>query len=579
MTDNLKITTEQVNDIPVLLAQGQRIGVAELLDQHFKPHGNWQGTSVGWTTMVWLTHILSEGDHRLNQVESWIEQRLHTLGVSTGQTVRSREWSDDRLGIVLDELADAKKWQAFETDLNRRTFRVYDLKPRRVRLDSTTASGYWTVTGDGLFQFGHSKDHRPDLPQLKVMLSALDPMGMPVATQVVSGERADDPLYIPAIQQVSASLDEHGLLYVGDCKMAALATRAFLQSSQDYYLCPLSEKQLPVETLEAYLQPVWSGKQALIPLQRENAAGQLENIAEGYEQNITLNADVDGQTITWTERHLIVRSFQYARVSEKALRTRLTKAQAELLELNHHQHGKKLIEDAASMQAAADKVLQHYRVADWLTLKIVEHSAERHTRAYGERPARTEIERTVTVQTDIDEPAVQATVRWFGWRVYATNQPQESLPLEQAVLAYREEYLVERGFGRLKGKPLSLSPMYLQSDERATGLVRLLSIGLRLLTLIEHGARQRLADLKEKLPGLYAGNPKRATARPTAEALLLAFKGVYLSVVTLGEQVWYQVTPLSDVQRKILSLLDFSVDVYAQLVSGFPKPAGKMTEP
>jgi transposase len=579
MADNLNVTTEQVDDIPVLLAQGKKIGVPELLEQLFWPHGNWEGTSFGWTAMVWLTHIMSEGDHRLNHVEAWAEKRQHTLEISTGQQVRGLEWSDDRLGIVLDKLADAEKWKAFETNLNRRTIRVYDLRPRRVRVDSTTASGYWTVTEEGMFQFGHSKDHRPDLPQLKVMMSALDPMGMPVATQVVSGERADDKLYIPAIQQVSTSLDEHGLLYVGDCKMAALATRAFIQNNQDYYLCPFSEKQMSVETLKTYLQPIWSGKQAPRPIYRENAAGQLEKIAEGYEQNILLKGEVDGKIIPWTERHLIVRSFQHARSSEEGLRTRLAKAQAELLRLNEHKQGKKLIEDAVSMQAAAEKVLQQYRVAGLLKLNLVEQSAERHIRAYGERPARTEIERTVTLQTEIDEQAVQERVRWFGWKVYATNQDQEALPLERAVLAYREEYLVERGFGRLKGKPLSLSPMYLQSDERATGLVRLLSIGLRILTLIEHRARQRLADLKEKLPGLYAGNPKRATDRPTAEAMLQAFKGIYLSVVTLGEQVLYHVTPLSDVQGKILSLLDFPVDIYTQLVSGFPKPAGKMTEP
>lgn len=579
MADQLNVTTEQVDDIPVLLAQGKKVGIPELLDQHFWPHGNWQGTSFGWTTTVWLGHILSKGDHRLNQVESWAGKRLHTLEISTGQAVRALEWSDDRLGIVLDELADAEKWQAFETDLNRRTFRVYDLKPRRVRVDSTTTSGYWTVTEDGLFQFGHSKDHRPDLPQLKVMLSALDPFGMPVATQVVSGERADDKLYIPAIQQVSASLDEHGLLYVGDCKMAALGTRAFLQNSGDYYLCPLSEVQLPSEGLETYLQPVWSGKQATQPIQRENAEGQLEKIAEGYEQNVTLNAEVAGKTISWTERRLIVHSFQHARSSEEALRTRLTKAKAELLQLNEHKQGKQPIEDSPSMQAAAEKVLKHYRVKGLLKLKITEQSRERQIRAYGERPARTEIKRSVTLQTESDELAVQEAIRWFGWRVYVTNQYQDALPLDKAVLAYREEYLVERGFGRLKGKPLSLSPMYLQSDERATGLVRLLSIGLRILTLIEHRARQRLAELQEKMPGLYAGNPKRATDRPTAELMLEAFKGIYLSVVTLGEQVLYHVTPLSEVQEKILSLLDFPVDIYTLLISGFPKPAGKMTEP
>ena len=66
-------------------------------------------------------------------------------------------------------------------------------------MDSTTASGYWEVTEDGLFQlgFGHGEDHRPDLPQLTVMLATLDPLGMPVAVDVLPGQRSDDPLYRP----------------------------------------------------------------------------------------------------------------------------------------------------------------------------------------------------------------------------------------------------------------------------------------------------------------------------------------------------------------------------------------------
>jgi transposase len=65
---------------------------------------------------------------------------------------------------------------------------------------------------EDLLQFGHSKDHRPDLLQVKVMQVVLDPLGMPLATDVVSGERADDPLYVPCIARVQASLGRHGLL-------------------------------------------------------------------------------------------------------------------------------------------------------------------------------------------------------------------------------------------------------------------------------------------------------------------------------------------------------------------------------
>src|ERR1700682_3985728 len=167
MTEQLTVTTERVDDIPIVLAQSDTMGIPELLDECFKPHGNWEGISLGWTTAVWLAHILSEGDHRMNQVQGWVAHRLQTLHICTGQEVQERGWSDDRLALVLDALAQPEAWQRFETALNQRIIRVYQLNPQRVRLDSTTASGYWTVSKDGLFQLGESHDHRPDLPQRK----------------------------------------------------------------------------------------------------------------------------------------------------------------------------------------------------------------------------------------------------------------------------------------------------------------------------------------------------------------------------------------------------------------------------
>jgi transposase len=570
MTDNLSVTSERVDDLPVLLTEIERMGVVQVLDEIFTTHGNWGGVSLGWTAGMWLTHVLSKGEHRLSWVQRWVAGRRETLEISTGQAIDERDWSDDRLAIVLDELSDTAKWKMFETALNRRMFRVYHLKPKRVRLDSTTASGYWTVTEDGLFQFGHSKDHRPDLPQVKVMLSVLDPLGMPVAIQVVSGESADDPLYIPAIQQVSASLEEHGMLYVGDSKMAARGTRAYLQRQGDYYLCPLPEKQMPEEQLGRYLQPVWAGEQRLLPVYRLDELGKREKIADGYEVNLEMSdTDDQGQICTWNERHLIVRSEQFAQATAEALQTRLSKAQAELSHLPERKQGKTRIEDAASLRSTADAILKHYRVAGLLNVTIEEQVQDRSVRAYGDHPARIESESVLQLSLVLNQPAIEAAMRWFGWRVYATNHPQDSLSLEQAVLAYREEYLVEHGFGRLKGKPLSLTPIYLQSESRTTALVRLLSIGLRILTLIEFQARKRLAETNDKLAGLAAGNPKRTTTRPTVEAMLEAFKGIDLALVMIGGQTLRHITPLSDVQKKILTLLDFPPEIYSRLAYAF----------
>ena len=572
MTETLTIRSERVDDIPLLLAQLDRMGMQPLLDEHFSTHGNWVGLSLGWVTVLWLTHILSEADHRLNHVEPWAEQRLHTLRASTGQRVHPLDLSDDRLAAVLEALSHDEEWQAFEGAFTQHLLRVYDLQPERVRLDSTTASGYWSVTEDGLFQFGHSQDHRPDLPQVKVMLAVLDPLGLPVATDVVPGQHADDPLYLPAITRVRQGVGRRGLLYVGDCKMGALETRASIQAGGDFYLCPLAEVQLPPTVLEGYLEPVAMGPQALTRITRLTATGTRQHIADGYAQLETLTAEVAGNALAWTERRLVVRSRQLARVGKTALRARLAKAQAAVAALNDRRRGKRRFTERPVLQEAVEAILTRYRVQGLLAVHDTERVWEHPRRRYGNRPSTVQVERDLGVKAVVDRQAVVTAITRLGWRVYATNAPPEQLSLVQAVLAYRSQYLVESDIGRLKGHPLSLTPMYLERDDHATGLIRLLSVGLRVLTRLEFVVRQRLAAARTVLVGLYTGNPKRATARPTTERLLKRFEGLTLTLIREGRRWRYHLTPLSRVHRRILALLDFPVAIYTRLCLDSHKP-------
>ena len=573
--EQLTVITERVDDIPVLIASMERMGLAELVDEHFAPHGNWRGISLGRMLTGWLAHVLSEADHRLNRVQDWVAKRGETLRGCLDTELRDLDFTDDRLAIGLDRLSDDQDWAEFEQALTRRTIRAYALTPQCVRIDSTTASGRWAVTEEGLFQFGHSKDHRPDLPQVKVVLSTLDPLGMPVATQVVSGEKADDPLYIPAIDQVRAGVGQRGLLYVGDCKLMSLATRAHLQAGGDSYLGPFSLVQVSSETLGDYLAPVWANAQPLTDVYHRRADGEQEHIAAGFERSETLTASSGGQTSAWVERRLVIHSFAHAKVAEAALRRQVEQARRAIEALNERKRGKKRCTDAESWQQAAEAIVTQQvgaAHAGLLVWQVTEQTQERHTRQYGDRPAETRIQRQCSISVQLDELALQQAIRRLGWRVYGTNAPSSELSLTKAVLAYRAEYLVERNFGRLKGKPLTLTPMYLQDDQRATGLIRLLSICLRVLTLLEHVARSRLAETGEKLRGLYAGNPTRATDRPTTEALLHGFKDIFLSLVTLGEHTYRHLTPLSELQLKTLNLLGFSIDIYTKLAAHSGNP-------
>ena len=573
MNEMPSILTERVDDIPLLVAQMRRMELPSLIDSYFVAHGNRQGLSVGWTATVWLAHILSQADHRLNQVQPWLERRLATMRGSTGQPVTALDLTDDRLAALLRTLADDATWRPFEQALGRTLLRVYALPAERVRVDTTTASGYGQVTAEGLFQFGHSKDHRPDLPQVKVLLATLDPLGLPLATLVVSGEQADDPLYRPAIAQVRGTLGQRGLLYVGDCKMGALQTRAALVAQHDYYLCPLAATVVTPDLLEQYLQEAWAGTQPPVRVERTLPDDTVEHLADVYERTETLSTVVDGwQPVTWTERRLLVRSLAEARRAEAALRARLRRAQETLAVLTVPGRGKRRWHTAAEVEQAATAVLVQHEVQGLLDVQITTQIRSRTVRAYGARPARTEEHATFHLRVTVDDTALAAAVRRLGWRVYATNQPTETLSAAQAVLAYREEYLVERGFGRLKGHPLSLSPLYLERDDHITGLIRLLSLALRVLTLVEYQVRCRLAQARRALAGLYAGQPTRATPRPTTERLLGAFKEITLTVLATPQQTLRHLPPLTSLQQDILTLLDLPADLYHRLTLDSAQP-------
>lgn len=575
------IQVEPVDDLPVLWAQIRKMRIPALLDQAFPTHGLWQGAlSFGEVAGVWLMFITSQGDHCLSHVQPWAAERLSTLSACVGKPIRPLDFSDDRLAEMLDRLAKTDPWAAVETGLNDLVLRVYDLgQPSApIRIDSTSAKTYAAVDENGLFQLGHSKDHRPDLPQVKISLSTLDPLGLPLTTTVVGGNCADDPLYVPEIKRVQQTVGVGGKTYIGDCKMGALETRAWIAQSGDYYLCPLAGKQMPAATVEALLAPVFRGEQPLEPVYdpapRADATPP-EVLAEGYTVTVRLEGQADGRSVTWSEQRLVVRSVALATRQSRRLDARLEQALVDIRRLDERKQGKKIL-DAAGLNAAAEAILQHRRVVGLISLDVHTTTEPVPQRRYGGRPAGTRIQQRSTIAARLDPAAVAGAKQRLGWRVYATNQPAVSLTV--VIQAYRGQYVIEGQFGRFKGRSLSLTPLFLQSDRRVVGLIRLLSLALRVLTLVEFTVRRALAQAGEPMAGLYPWQANRTTATPTAESILRAFRGVSLTVIEVAGRVRAFLSPMSRLQERLLELLGGSTDLYERVVEHFQEPAFNLSE-
>jgi transposase len=572
------VRAEVVADLPVLWAALQRLDLPATLGRHFPTPRNWKGPlTPGEVLSVWLLFVLSQGDHCLNHVEPWVAQHQGVLSALLGKPVLPVDLHDDRLADWLNRLGARDSFSALERELNQQTIRVYQLPTDTVRIDATTANSYADVLSEqGLLQFGHSKDD-PDRPQLKIAAGVLDPLGLPLATVAVPGNSTDDPLYVPLIQAVQQSFGRGGRTYVGDCKMAALATRAFVAAGQDFYLCPLSENQLSRAERRELLQPVFAGTQTLQQVCRPGGEGEPDEVvAEGLAVEVELTAQVGEQEVCWTERRWLVRSLAYAQAQEAALERRLGKAVEALRQLVQRKQGKKQLFHAELLEAA-EAIVAREGVAGLLSYTVQTRMKIRQVRAYGDRPARQETEAFFEIDVQRHETPIAGKKREMGWQVYAANAPAMVLP--QVVWAYRGQYRIEDDWSRLKGRPLGLTPMYLQDERRMQGLVYLLSLALRLLTLLEWVVRERLRQDGAKVQGVYAGQPGRKTNRPSAELLLRALKTISVSVVEVNGHTHALLSPLTAVQKRLLELWGLPPDLYEKVARGFPLPPVSMSEP
>jgi len=569
---DLVIITERVDDVALLIGQMVKMGLPEVLDRHIPRHWRQRRISWGWTAVIWLAYILTEGDHRKVSVETYLKGMYHTLSRLTAQVIEPLDFSDDRLSHLLKHLSKPAYWHPIEQELNARSIAVYPLPQDVIRCDATTVSGQHEVTAGGLLQFGHSKDD-PTRPQIKVMMGSLDPLGMPLATDVLSGERADDGLYLPLIERIRHGFQRPGLLFVGDCKMSAFDTRASLAKHQDWYLSPLPLTGTTAEAMDAWITTGVKKSEAgeFERIWRTNDRGHKVLAAEGDEMARTCGAP-DGD-VAWSERVLVVRSPMQATQQAAGLDKRLHYAETQLTALTPPRgRGKRQITDEATLVEAIAHVLTAHRVEGLLRVvweKQVEQSTHYVGRGRGsenrEKRGHEKIRSHLT-QIARQEDTLAACRQRLGWKAFVTNAGPTRLSLQEAVLGYRNAYRVERLFQRLKSR-VHIAPLFVQRNEHIEGLTSLLTLGVRVLTVTEFVLRRSLETTQARLPGLHPENKQKQTDTPTAERILKAFAEVSLTIIkhAAGEDILRRLTPLSGVQEAILQRLGLGTNLYRQL--------------
>jgi len=556
--DILDLDHERVDDIPLILGLAARLKLPEVLDQGLGRHHLHQGLSPGWIATAWIAYILSQADHRKAAVRDWARAHRVTLERLIGRPIRDADFTDDRLAILLRHLAPAEARSDLEARLRASTCEVYQLPAEQVRLDSTTSYGYHAVTDGGLMQRGQSKDHRPDLPQLELMAAAAEPTGAILTTAIHPGNTNDDPLYLPLIIRLREVPGRRGLLHCGDCKMAALETRADRQHHGDSYLVPLPLSPGNAALLGRAVTAAVAGDQ-VCELIRDGP----RLLGAGYEVPRRVQADGDAAGPDWAERLLVVRSRDLAEGPARTLEQNRIQAEAAARGLTPPRgRGRRLFRDAVALQQALAKTWERFGATG-----LLEAEVRQDAEAAAQGVARWEVTAVRRLTEAIDSRRARQ-----GWRLYATNLPAERMDLGACVRSYRGGWCLERDFHLLKDAPLGIRPLYVRRADQLIGLSSLLLLALRVLLLCEVLIRRGQQRRGDQLAGLYVGPPSRRTDQPTGLAVLSAVARLELTLtrIRVGHEERWDLTERPPLVQRVLEDLGLEQSWYTRLVDPAP---------
>jgi transposase len=548
-------TADRLDDIPFLVGVMRQLRLDTLVETHMGTHGNTHrqmDVDNGVALLVWLVYLLSAGDHRKVVVADWVAQQAAVLSAALGTPVTAADFSDDRLSTLLTRLQRPACWTGLEAALFGQLLMVYDPGVERLHLDATTGYGYHTPTDDGLMRFGFAKSGTPaGRTQVKLM-AATTARGQLVACTVAPGNTADSPLYTPLIQRLRRQVGA-GRLYVGDCKMAAYATRAELVTHGDHYLVPLPRTETGGDPADWLAQAAAEGAATTL-LWREAPAPRPPTLLGGVWET---TRTVGSAATPWEERVLLVYSAALAQTQHATLTRHLTAATHALRALTPPpKRGCKQYREAAALQTAIAGILRREGVEDLLQ---VTWAVEAGTGRAADRLVLT----AVTRQPE----AIAARQATLGWRVMVTNAPPATLSAIDALLAYREEYVVEHFFHVLKDQPVGLRPFWVRTDPQLRGLAYLLTLAARILTYVEHRLHDALTTAGETLTGLHPGQPHLRTDHPTATRVLETItrhQPMRIGVHT-DAGVAYHLLNGTPLLERVISLLGLPQDLYTAL--------------
>ena len=547
------VQTQAVGFAPILRYYFDQCGIAKIIDDHVELDPRRKILTHGQAAVAMITAILFQV-MQLYRICKFASEKT-VLKVLLPH-IEAEQYFDDRLADTLDALFG---YGIGDLDMliTANMIDVFNIESQRCHNDTTSVSMYGDADNNKTEQsiqitYGHSKKHRKDLKQFVWSMSVSSDHAFPLFQQAYSGNTADSTTYVEQWQRLIDLIGRRDFLYVADSKLICHQSMAHIHDNDGFFVAPA---------------PMYESYKKVFEDALDNHDRQwLIEYKGRFNRGFEVPMDFKYEDKDYRLRMIILFDHGLFARKQKTLQNRIGKTQKAFEQISAKLNRYKL-KSYDAIDKACSAILKRHHTKDFFTYRIINEPITTYKNKHRGRPSKkAKPEQTAIVQDHfkleliLDQNALDRALSRCGYYPLLTNQSQEQLSIEDAMLAHKKQYKSEHTFRRAKG-PYSIEPVYLHTPERIEAFLLLFKIALQMVVLIERTARKNIC---ERDYGLDNFMPNRVDVRnPRSEYMLKEFEDIVKGEMPLPDGNTYGfVSELNKLQRDILSVLEVPLNYY-----------------
>ena len=548
------LRTERLGALPIVNHFLARLGLPALLTQGVPTRDRRCAVPYATGLLVLLRSLVVQREPIYRQQETVATFAPAAFGVTSAEAARL---GDDTLGRALDRLFRADRGTLL-TQIIVAAVRAFGVALTELHNDSTTVrftGQYRAARGRVLggrrapwITYGHSKDHRPDLKQLLVVLTTSADGGIPVEFRCADGNTNDATTHRETWEALRKIAGRADFLYVADSKLCTAETLEYLDRYGGRFVTVLPRSRREDAEFRAWIQthaPVWEEVWNRPHPRRRNGPRDVWRV---FRYPLPSR---EGFPVIWVWSALLALRQQETR------RERLARAVQALERLQQQLAGQRpRLRARRQVELRVEEIRRRLSVERYLQVEVLAEQEHRFRQEHRGRPGpqtryRRHTRRRWGLRWATDERAIAADHQSDGMYPLLTNDRR--LTPREVLEAHKRQPIIEKRFEQLKTVH-EIAPVLLKNEGRVEALFFLYFVALLVQALIERELRTAMSQ--ERIPELPLYPEERRCSRPSTEQVLRLFSLTQRHTLLRGERVLRVFDPeLTDLQRTVLHLL------------------------